>query len=105
MKKIFIINIFLLFILSSSLVFAKDNYVLKSPSGVITVEDPEYAKLFNIPIVRPEDNQIDSQKREEQDEFLKRQQEFLDSTQMQRMYMDEFYYMKEPYTDFYRNIW
>lgn len=38
-------------------------------------------------------------------EMMRRQQEFLQRTYYNRMYMDEFYYMRQPYNYFYGNLW
>ena len=99
MKKIILI-LFCIYFVAGIQTKAENEYTLKSPSGLITIEDPDYAKLFNIPITPPQ--QITPKQQEEKDEFLKRQIEFLENTELQRLYMDEFYFMRAPYRNFYR---
>ena len=97
-KRIFIL--ICLLISGMQTVLPAEDYILKSPSGLITVDDPNYAKMYNIPVNTPQ--KITPQQQEEKDAFLKRQEEFLESTHTQRLYMDEFYFMRAPYRNFYR---
>ena len=41
----------------------------------------------------------------QEEELLLRQREFLERTYYNRLYMDEFFYMRQPYQYFYRNMW
>jgi hypothetical protein len=56
--------------------------------------------MYNIPVSLK--NNETQEEKDKKDEFLKRQQEFLENTHLQRLYMDEFYFMRAPYQNFYR---
>ena len=49
MKNIILIGI-CLYLVACLSAQAGENYTLYSPSGLITVDDPSYAKMYNIPI-------------------------------------------------------
>ena len=76
----------------------KDNDLVKCFEFVNREEE----KLTNEKLMQ---YQKEYELRQREYDEIRRQQEFLERTYYNRLYMDEFYYMRQPYNYFYGNYW
>ena len=87
--------------------FKSTNYCIQKFNNQDLIKCFEYinkeeAKISNEKLTQYQ-QEYEAQQREY--DLMRRQQEFLERTYYNRLYMDEFYYMRQPYNYFYGNYW
>ncbi len=87
--------------------FKSANYCMEKYSGQDLIKcfeymDREEDKITNKILADYQQEIIEKQKELDN---IRAQQQFLEQTYFQRMYMDDFLYMREPYPYFYGNYW
>ena len=91
----------------------QDNFFKSTNYCIQKFSNQDLIKCFEY--VNKEENKISEeiiakykeeyQRQMDEYDMMRRQQEFLERTYYNRLYMDEFYYMREPYNYFFGNYW
>ncbi len=87
--------------------FKSTNYCIDRYAGQDLIKCFEYVNKEEAKISNEKLTQYQQEMLEQQQELdaIRMQQQFLEQTYYQRMYLDDFLYMRQPYPYFYENYW